>query len=111
VLVLAEKPTRPANFLLLRASNLSPPAFDSLEDFQTSSEKIGIATAALNTGSAGLAHYFVTETELFAAGPTTRRRNRRQEQVSDKALIKDLSELRISDPVVHSTTALAATGD
>ncbi|MEO0003610.1 MAG: Transcription-repair-coupling factor, partial [Pseudomonadota bacterium] len=45
---------------------------------------------------------FVTETELFAAGPTTRRR-KKQEQVSDvDALIKDLSELNLGDPVVHS---------
>ena len=43
-----------------------------------------------------------TETELFAAGPTTRRR-KKQEQVSDvEALIKDLSELNVGDPVVHS---------
>ena len=45
---------------------------------------------------------FITETELFAAGPTTRRR-KKQEQVSDvEALIKDLSELNIGDPVVHT---------
>ncbi|TNY03353.1 hypothetical protein EW661_23600, partial [Escherichia coli] len=42
-----------------------------------------------------------TETELFATTPTTRRR-RKQEQVSDvNALIKDLSELKVGDPVVH----------
>jgi transcription-repair coupling factor (superfamily II helicase) len=54
---------------------------------------------------------FVTETELFAAGPTTRRR-KKQEQVSDvEALIKDLAELNVGDPVVHSQpTASAATG-
>jgi transcription-repair coupling factor (superfamily II helicase) len=45
----------------------------------------------------------VTETELFAAGPTARRRNKKQEQVSDvEALIKDLAELNVGDPVVHS---------
>jgi transcription-repair coupling factor (superfamily II helicase) len=67
-------------------------------------KKIGIATAALNSGF----HWFeagidlVTETELFAAGVTTRRR-KKQEQVSDvEALIKDLSELNVGDPVVHN---------
>ena len=45
----------------------------------------------------------ITETELFAAGPVTRRR-KKQEQVSDvEALIKDLSELTLGDPVVHSS--------
>jgi transcription-repair coupling factor (superfamily II helicase) len=44
----------------------------------------------------------VTETELFATGPSARRR-KKQEQVSDvEALIKDLSELQQGDPVVHS---------
>jgi transcription-repair coupling factor (superfamily II helicase) len=45
----------------------------------------------------------VTETELFAAGPSLRRK-RKQEQVSDvESLIKDLSELQVGDPVVHSS--------
>ena len=105
VLLLAESDGRRESLLdFLRASQLSPPAFDSLAEFQASDEKVGIATAALASGFAwiegGIA--FVTETELFAAGPTTRRR-RKQEQVSDvEALIKDLSELNVGDPVVHS---------
>ncbi|CAM3364821.1 transcription-repair coupling factor [Polaromonas hydrogenivorans] len=106
VLLLAESDGRRESLLdFLRASNVSPPAFDSLEDFQTSIEKIGIATAALHTGFSWLEESidFVTETELFAAGVTIRRRNKRQEQVSDvEALIKDLSELNVGDPVVHS---------
>ncbi len=43
---------------------------------------------------------FITETELFATAPTARRR-RKQELASDvNALIKDLSELKVGDPVV-----------
>ena len=106
LLVLAESDGRRASLLdFLHASNLSPPPFESLIDFQTSSEKFGIATSMLNTGFAWLEEGidFVTETELFAAGPTTRRR-KKQEQVSDvEALIKDLSELNVGDPVVHSS--------
>ncbi len=112
ILVLAESDGRRESLLdFLRASKVSPPAFDSLLDFQTSDEKIGIATAALNTGfswlesigSGGGGIDLITETELFAAGPTTRRR-KKQEQVSDvEALIKDLSELNLGDPVVHSS--------
>src|SRR5690606_40159118 len=77
---------------------------DSLDEFQRSDEKVGMATAALMAGFAWIEQGidFVTETELFAAGPTTRRR-KRQEQVSDvDALIKDLSELNVGDPVVHT---------
>jgi transcription-repair coupling factor (superfamily II helicase) len=105
ILVLAESDGRRESLLdFLRASGINPPAFDSLLDFQTSSEKFGIATAALTSGFSWLEHAIdlVTETELFVAGPTTRRR-KKQEQVSDvEALIKDLSELNVGDPVVHS---------
>ena len=105
VLVLAESVGRQTSLLdFLHASHLSPPAFDSLADFLVSEEKLGIATSGLNNGFSWLEAGvdFVTETELFAAGPTSRRR-KKQEQVSDvEALIKDLSELKVGDPVVHS---------
>ena len=105
VLLLAESDGRRESLLdFLRASHLSPPAFDSLAEFQASDEKLGIATAPLAIGFGWLEDGidFVTETELFAAGPTTRRR-KKQEQVSDvEALIKDLSELNVGDPVVHT---------
>ena len=106
VLLLAESDGRRESLLdFLRASGLNPPAFDSLEEFQSdTAEKVGIATAALTTGFGWIdgGMDFVTETELFAAGATTRRR-KKQEQVSDvEALIKDLAELNVGDPVVHS---------
>ncbi|WP_372656489.1 transcription-repair coupling factor [Hydrogenophaga sp.] len=105
VLLLAESDGRRESLLdFLRASGVNPPAFDSLVEFQASEEAVGIATAALNVGFSWLdgGLDFVTETELFAAGPTTRRR-KKQEQVSDvEALIKDLSELNLGDPVVHT---------
>ena len=105
VLLLAESDGRRESLLdFLRASGVNPPGFDSLAEFQASDEKMGIATAALTVGFCSLEQGidFVTETELFAAGPTTRRR-KKQEQVSDvDALIKDLSELNVGDPVVHN---------
>jgi transcription-repair coupling factor (superfamily II helicase) len=105
VLLLAESDGRRESLLdFLRASGLNPPVVDSLAEFQASDEKTGMATAALTVGFSWLDESidFVTETELFAAGPTTRRR-KKQEQVSDvDALIKDLSELNVGDPVVHN---------
>jgi transcription-repair coupling factor (superfamily II helicase) len=105
VLVLAESDGRRESLLdFLRASHLTPPVFDSLAEFQASDEVLGMATSTLTVGFSWLEDGidFVTETELFAAGPTTRRR-RKQEQVSDvEALIKDLSELNVGDPVVHA---------
>jgi transcription-repair coupling factor (superfamily II helicase) len=105
VLVLAESAGRRESLLdFLRASHLTLPAFDTLAEFMESDEKLGIATAALASGFAWIeeAVDLVTETELFASAPTARRR-KKQEQVSDvEALIKDLSELNVGDPVVHA---------
>ena len=104
-LVLAESDGRRESLLdFLRASQLSPPAFDSLAEFEGSEEPLGIATAPLVQGFAWLETGIdlITETELFAAGVSVRKR-RKQEQVSDvEALIKDLSELNVGDPVVHA---------
>lgn len=106
VLLLAESAGRRESLLdFLRAGGVNPPAFDSLEEFeQHDNEALGIATAALAEGFAWVEHGidFVTETELFST-PATARRRRKQEQVSDvESLIKDLSELSLGDPVVHS---------
>ena len=107
VLVLAESDGRRESLLdFLRSSQLNPPAFDSLFEFQSKAhEPIGIATSTLMRGFAWIEAGidFVTETELFASAGGTTRRRKKQEQVSDvEALIKDLSELKVGDPVVHS---------
>ena len=105
VLVLAESDGRRESLLdFLRASQLQPVLFDSLAEFQGSDEALGMATSTLVNGfdwaETGIA--LVTETELFATSTGARRR-RRQEQVSDvESLIKDLSELKVGDPVVHA---------
>jgi transcription-repair coupling factor (superfamily II helicase) len=98
---------------LLRDSKIELPNADSLAAFEAGDERFAIAVAPLAEGfhwvrearEAGGATppaiQFVTETELFASAPSARRR-RKQEQVSDvNALIKDLSELKVGDPVVH----------
>ncbi|AVP59064.1 transcription-repair coupling factor [Pulveribacter suum] len=105
-LLLAETAGRRESLLdFLRASGLNPPAFDSLAEFEAEAgERLGIATGALARGFAWVdgGIDFVTETELFATTGTTRRR-KKQEQASDvEALIKDLSELKVGDPVVHT---------
>ncbi|MEG3000287.1 MAG: transcription-repair coupling factor [Comamonas sp.] len=105
-LLLAESDGRRESLLdFLRASNVNPPAFDSLAEFQADdSERLGIATSNLAQGFAWVEEGidFVTETELFETTGGTRRR-KKQEQVSDvDALIKDLSELKVGDPVVHA---------
>ncbi len=109
VLIAAESGGRRESLLeLLRDNKIEPPSVDSLAEFLAGDERYAIAVAPLAEGffwhepADGVAVQFVTETELFATSPTARRR-RKQEQVSDvNALIKDLSELKVGDPVVHA---------
>ena len=108
VLLVAESDGRRESLLdLLRDHGIAVPSADSLEDFLTGDEKVAIATTPLAEGfhwhepEQKISVQFVTETELFATTPQARKR-RKQEQVSNvEALIKDLSELKIGDPVVH----------
>jgi len=109
VLIVAETEGRRESLLeLLRDSKIEPPSVGSLAEFEGNDQHFAIAVAPMAEGfywfepDAGIAIQFVTETELFATSPTARRR-RKQEQVSDvNALIKDLSELKVGDPVVHA---------
>jgi transcription-repair coupling factor (superfamily II helicase) len=110
VLIVAESEGRRESLLeLLRDSRIEPPSIATLAEFESGDERFAIAVAPLAEGFAANAGddaaaaiiEFVTETELFAMAPAARRR-RRQEQTSDvNALIKDLSELKVGDPVVH----------
>jgi transcription-repair coupling factor (superfamily II helicase) len=114
VLVVAESEGRRESLHeLLRDSKIELPNVATLAEFEAGDERFAIAVAPLAEGfhwireapTAGEpvppAIQFVTETELFATAPSARRR-RKQEQVSDvNALIKDLSELKVGDPVVH----------
>jgi transcription-repair coupling factor (superfamily II helicase) len=108
LLLVAESQGRRENLIeLLRDHQISVPSVDTLAEFLAGPEKVAITAAPLAEGffwhepAAGIGLQFVTETELFATTPQARRR-RKQEQVSSvDALIKDLSELKVGDPVVH----------
>jgi transcription-repair coupling factor (superfamily II helicase) len=111
VLLVAESDGRRESLLdLLRDHRIAVPSVATLAEFLAGDEKVAIAAAPLAAGfhwlekdgpDAGTSVQFITETELFASTPQARRR-RKQEQVSSvDALIKDLSELKVGDPVVH----------
>jgi transcription-repair coupling factor (superfamily II helicase) len=109
VLIVAESQGRRESLLeLLRDNRIEPPSVSSLAEFEAGDERFAMAAAPLAEGffwhepDVQKTIQLVTETELFATSPTARRR-RKQEQVSDvNALIKDLSELKVGDPVVHA---------
>ncbi len=107
VLLLAESQGRRESLLeLLRDHRIEVPSVDTLAEFEAGDEKVAIAAAPLAAGfhwqrDDAAAIQFITETELFATAPTSRRR-KKQEQISNvDALIRDLSELKVGDPVVH----------
>ncbi|WP_425259650.1 transcription-repair coupling factor [Rubrivivax sp. RP6-9] len=108
VLLVGESEGRRESLLdLLRDHKISVPSVATLAEFMAGDEKVAIASAPLAEGfhwhepDSGVSVQFITETELFATTPQARKR-RKQEQVSNvDALIKDLSELKVGDPVVH----------
>ena len=108
VLLVAESDGRRESLLeLLRDHKIDVPSVAGLAEFVAGTEKVAIVAAPLAEGfhwlepEAGLSIQLLTETELFATTPQARRR-KKQEQVSNvDALIKDLSELKVGDPVVH----------
>jgi transcription-repair coupling factor (superfamily II helicase) len=112
VLLVAESEGRRESLLdLLRDHRIAVPSVATLHEFlhgEAAAEKVAIAAAPLAQGfhwqrdtAADSAVQFITETELFATAPAARRR-RNQERTSDvDALIKDLAELQLGDPVVH----------
>jgi transcription-repair coupling factor (superfamily II helicase) len=87
-------------------------SFESLSDFLNSDAQRGLLTGVLHAGF-GLLDLqdaygdpkplaIITETELFALSPTRSHGKRKQEKGNTiEAMIKDLAELHIGDPVVH----------
>jgi len=111
VLLLAESEGRRESVLeLLREHRIAVPSVGSLAEFLQGTEQVAIATAPLAEGfhwhepddaHAGAALQFITETELFATTREARRRRKQEQASSVDALIRDLAELAIGDPVVH----------
>jgi transcription-repair coupling factor (superfamily II helicase) len=109
VLIVAESEGRREALLdTLRENRIDPPAVETLAEFQSSDERCAIAAAPLAAGfhwhepDAGISIEFITETELFATTRDARRRRRQEQASSVEALIRDLAELKIGDPVVHA---------
>ena len=108
VLVIAESEGRRESLLeLLREGAIDPPATASLAAFLEGDAPVAIGVAPLANGfrwsrdGGALPVDFVTEAELFASTAQARRRKRQEAQSDVDALIRDLSELKVGDPVVH----------
>ena len=76
-----------------------------LQDFLLSDAQFALVVAPLSQGFAlrDAAISILTENDLYPTQARTQRRRGRQEKTTDvEAMVRDLSELREGDPVVHS---------
>ncbi len=82
--------------------DLSPALVEGFDGFLASDAKVVLGVSPLHAGfelDEGLA--FITETELYA-GSGRRAGRKKQEAVTQvESMVRDLSELKIGDPVVH----------
>jgi transcription-repair coupling factor (superfamily II helicase) len=92
----------------LREYGLAPIPCDDYAAFLASSEKFMLATALMQSGfieyNQQLA--FLTETELYAAQPRSRA-VRAAKKSNVEQMLRDLSELKVGDPVVHEQHGIA----
>ena len=105
VLVLAESAGRRDTLSQLFAENgLELPLLDDWQAFAGCAAARALAVGPLVEGfslpQAQLA--VITETELFSTAPRRRGRRQRDTQTDVDAIVRDLSELKVGDPVVHS---------
>lgn len=82
---------------------LKPILFDGLADFVKSDAPFGLVVSPLLNGfdSALQRILFITEAELFTLTARQRRKGGSTEASDPDMVFKDLSELKIGDPVVH----------
>jgi transcription-repair coupling factor (superfamily II helicase) len=92
----------------LNEYGLSPALCENYAQFLTGKEQFMLSVAALQTGfmlsDDNLA--IVTETELYAAQPRSRAA-RAAKKSNVEGMLRDLSELKVGDPVVHEQHGIA----
>ncbi|QWD82523.1 transcription-repair coupling factor [Polynucleobacter sp. MWH-S4W17] len=83
---------------------LKPESFESIAEFIRSDSLFGLVTAPLFNGFSWPAENLlvITEAELFTTTARQRRKGKSNENADPDMLFKDLSELKIGDPVVHA---------
>ncbi len=69
--------------------------------FEATSDKVMLGVSPLHSGFAADLFNVITEAELYAATVRQQRRREKEKARNTEGMLKDLSELRILDPVVH----------
>ncbi|WP_413488551.1 transcription-repair coupling factor [Shewanella baltica] len=97
---------REALLELLAKIQLKPVLFNHFDEFIQSDAKLGLIVSPLSRGcllqiSAKDGISIICETELFGHRISQQRRREKQRQISNDALIKNLAELKVGQPIVH----------
>lgn len=78
---------------------------ETWSDFLTNKTKVMLGVSTLHSGFVDTQDKFsfaiITEAELYAATVRQQRRREKEKARSTEGMLKDLSELRLNDPVVH----------
>jgi len=108
VLIAAESLGRRETISQLFAEHgLKPAMIETWADFVDAKEKVMLGVSPLHHGFcleskvAKNAIAIITEAELYAATVRQQRRREKEKARSTEGMLKDLSELRMDDPVVH----------
>ncbi|CAG0958356.1 Transcription-repair-coupling factor [Methylophilaceae bacterium] len=80
---------------------LNPVLCESWQEFEASSEPLMLGITTLHSGCITPDFAVITEAELYAATVRQQRRRDKDRARSTEGMLKDLSELRENDPVVH----------
>ncbi len=89
---------------LFAEHGLTPTLIETWHDFTSAKEKVMLGVSPLHHGFALTqcgAVAIITEAELYAATVRQQRRREKEKARSTEGMLKDLSELRMDDPVVH----------
>ena len=108
VLLLAESAGRRETLSgLLAEYGLKPDASADLTGFLASDAKLSLGVAPLHDGFLLGQFAFITESELYAGSPSRRTRHAAQRKASLDNWLRDLTELKVGDPVVHEQHGIA----
>lgn len=86
---------------LLGSHDLKPKTCETWEEFSSSKAPLMLGVSPLHGGLLTDDFVIITEAELYAAQVRQQRRREKDKARSTEGMLKDLSELRENDPVVH----------
>lgn len=102
ILITAESLGRRETMLQLFSEHgLVMPACETWAEFQASTAPLMLGVSPLHSGFADDEIVVITESELYSGTVRQQRRREKEKARNTEGMLKDLSELHMSDPVVH----------